>query len=837
MATDIERLVLQVSADLRGVEKSLDRMSAKVNGSTRAVERRFDTMNARVTRAGQAMATNLAAAIGTIGLGLAIRETAEYADAWTTARNRLAAAGIALEEVAAVQNRLVDLSVDTRTGLNETVELYSRLTRSTQQLGVSQEEVYRVTQTLNQAFKAGGAAASEQRSAILQLSQGLQANNLAGEELRAIRENAPLVARAIAAEFGVTIGALKQLGAEGELTTDRIFSAILNAGDEIEKQFAVTDATIADSFTNLQTSLTRFIGNLDGQIGASQNVGNFLNGLRILAEGAADALGDPVGPLDERILQELERSVEVLGDYGTKVEEVIGSEQNLTREQVERVREQQRTGAYQKQQQIERLNALRDELAIEKELQENEIRNLARRRARGDGSVTDREFDIARETLANIIKNDEALGVQIARAAEAPAAAFLEAAENLAEGAGEVETAFRGLNLREYATDMEKLQASIGEVTSAYNGLAAQVERANAAQARALENDDGSDDALTRIRSTAQAASELQAQLNDFSGSRALVQAIIEYGRASQDIAGAVAELDKLAGVITTSDAGLAMRELRQISEDLTAQILEGEDRILADFQNKVDQIEAARSSAIAVGISDVGQFERAIASAHTELTRALNALYEVDNPFAEPDLSYLQADLPEYEAIGQRFRDIMRDSVKNAMREGIQTDDWGTAFRGILADAIVSAMDDALNRLGDFLADFFFGANGQQGFFGFAASAVTYGGGRAGGGPMHRNSWYNVNEQGAGEVLFLGKSPAQMLTADQFRQEVGVGRGGSTVNISAPLIVQGSIDHMSRTEVLQAMDQNNRQIIRRLPGAIDARVNDSIVNRRLRRS
>lgn len=836
MATDIERLVLQLSADVRGMERALDRAAKKTKDTARTVERRFDTMNTRITKIGKQLGRELGLAIGAIGLGLAIRETVEYADAWTTARNRLAAAGVALEDLAAVQNRLVELSQATRTGLNETVDLYARLTRSTQDLGASQEQIFRVTETLNKAFKAGGAAASEQRAAILQLGQALGSGVLQGDELRSIRENAPLVARAIAKEFDTTIAGLKQLGAEGQLTTERIFNGILNAGEEIEAQFAVTDATIADSFTNLQTSLARLIGNLDREIGASRGVQDFLRGLAVLADaasGAFDGAGTSAESLERRILQELNQSAAIVGEWRTRTDQLTESTRGLTREQVAQRRELQRTGDYQKTQLIERLQGLRDELAVQEQIQRSELNALRARRARGDNNATDAQLNRAIGSLQNIIKTDEALGRQIANAVGTPAAAFAEAAGDLSDSAAEIGKSFKELNLKGYETDLEKLRSTIEDVTAGYSNLADQVDRANAAQARAVEQDDGSDDALNRIRATTAAAADLQSKLDNFEGSRALVQAIVDYARASEDIAGAVAELDNLAGRITQSDAGLAMRELRQISEDLTAQILEGEDAVLADFQNKVAQIEKARSAAIAVGISDVGQFERAIAAAHTELTQALNALYAIENPFDDPDLSYLEADLPEFQAIGEELRQVMRQSIKDGLRESIATDDWGTALKGVVADAFVAGMNDALDKLGNFLADFFLGTNGNSGFF--STLATSFAGNRAGGGGASAFSSYKVNEGGKGEFLFMGNNPGQVLNAAQIASLIPRGGGGG-VEIYSPIIVEGSLDHATMKDLRSEIDTNNRRIMSVLPRTIDARVNDSIVNRRLRR-
>src|SRR5690606_168511 len=103
----------------------------------------------------------------------------------------------------------------------------------------------------------------EQAAGILQLGQALGSGFLQGDELRSIRENAPLLAQAIANEFGVTIAKLKDLGAEGELTTDRVFKAILNAQKEIDAIFGTTSSTIAEGFTRVQNALTEYIGQAD----------------------------------------------------------------------------------------------------------------------------------------------------------------------------------------------------------------------------------------------------------------------------------------------------------------------------------------------------------------------------------------------------------------------------------------------------------------------------------------------------------------------------------------------------------------------------------------------
>lgn len=276
MADDRERLILEMSADLKRFEKGLDRATAVSEKRLSQIERRFEKAGRKMGDSFSLGASNINQAIAAIAVGAAIREVVQYGDAWTAAKNKLAAAGVPMDQVNGKQRELVRLANETRSSLESTVDLYAKLTRATEALGASETQVARATETVNKGFKAGGAAASEQASGILQLGQALSSGILQGDELRSLRENAPLIAQAIAAEFQTTVGGLKDLGAEGKLTADRVFGAILAGSAAIDAQFARTTPTIADSFTILRNSATQFIGELDRATGASVALAGFI---------------------------------------------------------------------------------------------------------------------------------------------------------------------------------------------------------------------------------------------------------------------------------------------------------------------------------------------------------------------------------------------------------------------------------------------------------------------------------------------------------------------------------------------------------------------------------
>lgn len=286
--TDLERLVVQLNADVRGFRKELQRGRLEARKNARMIAGEFQDMNRKIESGTEGAARAVRRAIAGIGVAYVARETQQLADAWTNAENQLRSTSAAIGRPVASLDDLADAARDTRSELDATVSLYARLERAAEPLALSQERILRVTELVNKAFVAGGAAASERRAALTQLSQGIASGYLQGDELRSIRENAPVIAQAIADEFGVTIGGLKDLGAEGELTADRIINAITSAATEIEAQFSQTEATVGDSFTRLRTEAARFVGQVDEATGATRTLGDFIE----FAADNLDLFGD-----------------------------------------------------------------------------------------------------------------------------------------------------------------------------------------------------------------------------------------------------------------------------------------------------------------------------------------------------------------------------------------------------------------------------------------------------------------------------------------------------------------------------------------------------------------
>ena len=273
MATDTERLTLQLEVNMRGYARTMQRAGVVMDQATRKIERRFAQTERRVNSSFNNMATAGVAAFASIAAariaGRVVGDLIRVSDTYQGLQNQVNSATEAVGRSLATMEEISGVARRSRTSLEGTTMLYTRLARATAHLNVSQEETLRMTELVGMSFAASGATIQEQRSSILQLSQALQSGFLQGDELRSLREGAPEIARAIAAEMNVGIGALKELGAQGLITTDVVMNAVLNAGQTIEGQFDRTNATVAQAMNNLRTAFSMAVGSSEEAGGAT----------------------------------------------------------------------------------------------------------------------------------------------------------------------------------------------------------------------------------------------------------------------------------------------------------------------------------------------------------------------------------------------------------------------------------------------------------------------------------------------------------------------------------------------------------------------------------------
>ncbi|HBQ2248225.1 tape measure protein [Klebsiella pneumoniae] len=279
MAENAGGIYYDIEMDIQGllvaqqrVNQRLDLMERGFDGTTRAVN---NTERSMSSLSGVAVA--LAAA-------LSVKQVSEYADAWATVNNKLANSLRPNEQLADVTERVFNITQQTRGSLDATASLYARLERATRQYGTSADELAKLTTIINQGFVVSGATAQEAENAIIQLSQGLASGALRGEEFNSVNEQGNRLIVALADSMGVSIGEMRNMAAQGKLTTDVVVNGLLSQGAVIGKEFANTTTTISQALQVAGNNVTKFFGENstvktgaaifnDAVVTASENIG------------------------------------------------------------------------------------------------------------------------------------------------------------------------------------------------------------------------------------------------------------------------------------------------------------------------------------------------------------------------------------------------------------------------------------------------------------------------------------------------------------------------------------------------------------------------------------
>ena len=194
---------------------------------------------------------------------LSAREVLSAIDTYQRMQNQLRVVGYETDQLTAAQQNLFSIAQQTRTPLEETVNLYGKLAQSAGELGKSQEDMMQFTQLTGQALAIQGTSTSGARAALLQLSQAMGEGTVRAQEYNSLIENArPLLVAAANGmdRAGGSVAKLRTLVLAGEVSSRDFFDAVLAGGSILEEQFGATVPTIGQALTVLNNAWVQFIG-------------------------------------------------------------------------------------------------------------------------------------------------------------------------------------------------------------------------------------------------------------------------------------------------------------------------------------------------------------------------------------------------------------------------------------------------------------------------------------------------------------------------------------------------------------------------------------------------
>lgn len=205
-------------------------------------------------------------------LSSGISDVIKYADSYTELQNRIRLVTNSQTAMVAATESVFDISLKTNQAVGATAQIYQRFAQNADRLNLSQLQVSELTETVAKSVAISGASAGAAEAALMQFGQALGSAELRGDELNSVIEQTQGLADAIAKGLGVTTGELKNLAKAGQLDIHTVIQALVKARDTVDNDFNKRVKTLSMSFTNLETSITKFSGEANSALGVTQKL-------------------------------------------------------------------------------------------------------------------------------------------------------------------------------------------------------------------------------------------------------------------------------------------------------------------------------------------------------------------------------------------------------------------------------------------------------------------------------------------------------------------------------------------------------------------------------------
>lgn len=256
MSSVIANLRVMLSADsaqlrtaLGRTERQTKRWAKKTTGSVRQVQSSFLAL-------GGVLASTFTAA-----------PIIQRADEMILLESRMLAVTGSANKTAIAMGNIKKVANESRSDIKATGELYTKMAIATSHLGLEQEKISKLSQTVLDTFLLSGTSASEAANSARQFAQGLASGRIQGDELRSVMENNIYLAQLLAEGFGVTTGQLKEMGAQGELTAEKLISVLGNSFDRTRKKAGDMRLTFGQAMTQLSNKFTILIEKIEKKTG------------------------------------------------------------------------------------------------------------------------------------------------------------------------------------------------------------------------------------------------------------------------------------------------------------------------------------------------------------------------------------------------------------------------------------------------------------------------------------------------------------------------------------------------------------------------------------------
>lgn len=208
-------------------------------------------------------------AIATMAAAFATSQIIKAADAYSMMNARVSKFTDSAESATAVMRSLTNYANAAGAEVGSAVAVFTSLSGALQDVGTSQSDILRLTETLNKLGVIGGSSADEVSNALRQFAQSMAGGVVRAEEFNSIIENTPEIARAIGAGMNLSMGQLRTAMLNGQLTSEAVLNSLMSQTETVDAQFAKMPRTVSAAMQTMENEFGGFVGVLNNSTGAT----------------------------------------------------------------------------------------------------------------------------------------------------------------------------------------------------------------------------------------------------------------------------------------------------------------------------------------------------------------------------------------------------------------------------------------------------------------------------------------------------------------------------------------------------------------------------------------
>ena len=242
------------------------------------------------TSAAMSKLTNIAKAVSA---ALVSSKIISYAQSWNELEDRIQNTGATASQTKDILDQLLATSDRNGRTIEESSELYIRLSNSMGELGYSTQSTLSYIDTLSNLLTINKTSSIGAESAINALTKAQMKGKLAGVEAISVFNAMPSILKTLGKQLNKTETEVRQLATDGKLSMSQFTEAMIAAQEETAALADNMRNTVQDGINRVTNNLKKYLGEMNNSTGATKLLVDSL----ILMSQHVDILMTGVGAL------------------------------------------------------------------------------------------------------------------------------------------------------------------------------------------------------------------------------------------------------------------------------------------------------------------------------------------------------------------------------------------------------------------------------------------------------------------------------------------------------------------------------------------------------------